>query len=162
PVLAICGGCQMLGEAIEDPERVESEEGHAMGLGLLPLRTRFEREKRTTQVRAPAQLSSFLGDQECGEVSGYGIHRGRIEGLPGAVGLFEIRERNGRSTHDSDGAASENGAVLGTMIHGLFENESVRRSVISKLRRSRGLTDPPKDSASPSADEFDRLAATLR
>lgn len=65
PVLGICGGCQMLGEVIDDPHRVESPETRVRGLGILALRTRFEREKLTAQVLARVLSPSFLTDGGC-------------------------------------------------------------------------------------------------
>ena len=52
PLLGICGGCQMLGLSIEDPDGLESPEPSVDGLGLLPIRTRFRRDKLTAQVKA--------------------------------------------------------------------------------------------------------------
>ena len=62
PVLGICGGCQMLGEAIDDPFEMESSISHVRGLGLLSLRTRFEQKKMTAHVRAKLMTPSFLTD----------------------------------------------------------------------------------------------------
>src|SRR5207245_9001962 len=76
PVLGICGGCQMLGQWIKDPEGVESSETVVPGLGLLPLRTLFKRQKITAQVRARATCSTFLTQGVAVEISGYEIHMG--------------------------------------------------------------------------------------
>ncbi len=162
PVVAICGGFQMLGRLVADPERVESEAGLAEGLGILPIATRFSREKRTTQVRARPLARTVLGDEASGEVSGYEIHMGRVERDEGGRGAFAIRSRNGVPQDEVDGAVSEDGVFVGTMLHGLFENESLRRAVISGLRERKGL---PRLDAQPSprpVDEYDRLAQVLR
>ncbi len=161
PVLGVCGGCQMLGETILDPHRVESSEPAATGLGLLPARTTFEREKRTSQVRARAARASFLTDEAGGDVFGYEIHMGRVERLHGATGAFTIRERNGVPDESVDGAISSDGVVVGTMIHGLFENEPIRRSLLAHLRRRRGLPDAIASAAAPIVDEYDRIADVL-
>jgi adenosylcobyric acid synthase len=160
--LGICGGCQMLGEAIEDPLGVESSEPSARGLGLLALRTRFERTKTTAQVRARLSAASFLGAARDDEVTGYEIHMGQVERTGGACAAFEIRARSGGETRDSDGAASADGAIVGTMIHGLFENDALRRSLIGALRRRKQLpaAAPPPPVASRH-DEYDRLAAAV-
>jgi adenosylcobyric acid synthase len=160
-VLGVCGGCQMLGETILDPHGVESSEPEATGLGLLPVRTTFEREKRTSQVRARGAQASFLADEGGGDLFGYEIHMGRAERLRGAPPAIAILERNGRADADVEGAVSSDGAVVGTMIHGLFENESLRRSLLGALRRRRGLVDVPAPADAPSVDEYDRIADVL-
>jgi len=157
-ILGICGGCQMLGTAIDDPERIESPTESAEGLGLLPIRVRFERSKRTAQVRARAHVSHWLAG--AGEdVFGYEIHMGKVERLSGAEDAFEIHARNGESLRAGDGAISGDGKIVGTMIHGLFENANVRRALLGTLRRERTLPEP---AVTPRIDEYDRLADVLR
>ncbi len=163
PILGICGGCQMLGATLADLNGIESIETFAEGLGLLEVSTHFGSEKRTAQVRAVATRDSFLCDADGNTISGYEIHMGRVERLRGASAAFVIAQRSGRSEEDLDGALSANGAVLGTMIHGLFDNASVRSTLIAKLRRRKGLPaaqDPAFES--PERDEYDRIAATVR
>ncbi|AUX39132.1 cobyric acid synthase [Sorangium cellulosum] len=166
--LGICGGCQMLGGAIEDPEGVESAEPAARGLGLLDVWTRFERTKTVAQVRARLAGASFLGGAACaggadGELAGYEIHMGRVERAGGARAAFEIRSRSGAAERALDGAVSADGAVVGTMIHGIFENDGLRRSLLSALRERRGLPAAPAgEPAIPSRhDEYDRLATAV-
>lgn len=156
PVLGICGGCQMLGHTIHDPGAIEGDERFAEALGLLAFRTHFGTEKRTTQVRAEGL--SFLS----GEIAGYEIHMGRLERLPGASGAFTITRRNGRPERDIDGDVS--GAVIGTMIHGLFDNECARRALLNHLRRKKPLAAALSTSPSVSTehDEYDRIAEVLR
>ena len=161
PILGICGGCQMLGESIEDPAHVESPRSKVEGLGLLPLTVRFEREKRTTQVRASLAGISFLGDSLGERVSGYEIHMGRTYRRDGATAAFRIEERNGEATEDLDGAISVDGNVVGTMIHGLFENEELRHATLASLARRRGLDWKAGTIGSHDA-EYDRLAAAVR
>src|SRR5262245_59337756 len=80
PVLGVCGGCQILGQGIADPDRVESDEGGAFGLGLLPVTTRFGREKRTAQLSFRIASRTFLGEPSDDGVlfAGYEIHSGRV------------------------------------------------------------------------------------
>jgi adenosylcobyric acid synthase len=164
-VLGICGGCQMLGASIDDPDRVESNEPHVRGLGLLPLRTRFAARKTTAQVRARvvAAASSFLGLAAGTEIFGYEIHMGDAVADAGAHAPFEIIARNGDPTTVSDGAIGAGGAVVGTMIHGLLDNDAVRAGLLGDLRRRRGLVAPPptEPTASAREREFDRLADTI-
>jgi adenosylcobyric acid synthase len=189
-VLGICGGCQMLGEWIEDPGRVESREPLVPGLGLLGFSTRFAEQKRTTQVVACAHTACFLSESPLddrasadsgssgaassetasdeaasagvGSLSGYEIHMGRVALQASARSPFRILSRNGQPTEALDGAISAGGNVVGTMLHGLFENAGLRRSLLRTLRERRGLGEPDT-CALPSRDaEYDRLAAAVR
>ncbi|WP_438026725.1 cobyric acid synthase [Sorangium sp. So ce233] len=165
--LGICGGCQMLGGAIEDPEGVESAEPSARGLGLLDVWTRFERTKTTAQVRARIAGDSFLGAAGAAstgdaELIGYEIHMGQVERASGARAAFAIEARSGRAEAALDGAVSADGAVVGTMIHGIFENDGLRRALLAALRARRGLAAPAGATAIPSRhDEYDRLATAV-
>jgi adenosylcobyric acid synthase len=162
-VLGVCGGCQMLGAKIADPHRIESENEHGDGLGLLRVETEFGLEKRTTQLHARAAGPSFLLSEEDTRITGYEIHMGRVSRAPGCQGAFFVIERNGQEQAVLEGARSHDGVVVGTMIHGLFENPSVRRSLIAALRRRKGLSPSEMPSAPPAAvDELDRIADVVR
>jgi adenosylcobyric acid synthase len=168
PVLGICGGCQMLGESLADPESVESSEPLVPGLGLLPLRTRFERSKITAQVRARVRARSFLSSADATgsseEVSGYEIHMGRVELTAEQPPAFDLVMRNGEPLRASDGAVSANGQVVGTMLHGLFENHALRNGLLRTLRARRGLPEPD-GALQPELDrfsEYDRLEVVVR
>ncbi len=165
PVLGICGGCQMLGEIIEDPHGVESTEPSVRGLGLLPLRTRFAREKTTAKVEVRRATSGpLLGDASSNEtLSGYEIHMGVVEHVASSAGAYEIVSRSGASTSVSDGATDETGAVVGTMVHGLLDNPSVRADLLTALARRKGLAYEHGTGGLASADdEYDRLADAVR
>ena len=138
-VLGICGGCQLLGGAIQDPHQVESDERCAEGLGLLAFSTQFGREKRTSQVRARAARGTFLCEADGKDLSGYEIHMGRLHRGANASSAFVVTRRNGQPDDDLDGEVSPDDAVLGTMIHGLFENDCVRATLVASLRRRKGL-----------------------
>lgn len=159
PVLGICGGCQMLGQEILDDQGIESAAARTAGLGLLPLRTRFARPKVTAQVRARAATASFLGPAG-GTVAGYEIHMGRLEPVGAASPAFALLARNGQACDAADGAVS--GAVVGTLLHGLFEDDGQRARTLAALRAQAGLPPAPAGQA-PSRDaEYDRLAAVIR
>jgi adenosylcobyric acid synthase len=165
PVVGICGGCQMLGHTLEDPHGVESPEPLVPGLGLLPLRTRFATSKTTAQVRARVRDASFLGRGVGEELTGYEIHMGMLEHVGEAKAPFTITTRNGRQETAVDGAVDASGAVVGTMLHGLFENASLRAGLLSHLRGRKGLAEPATTCAPavPSKlAEYDRLEAVLR
>lgn len=163
-VLGVCGGCQMLGGWIRDPHAVESPQALVPGLGLLPLETHFEREKTTAQVRARVADSSFLseGISRDEDLSAYEIHMGRVRRFPGAPAPFEIESRNGRTSRGLDGAVNEPGTVVGTMLHGLFENASIRASLLGALRAKRGLRRSKAGTIPSREEEYERLAEVVR
>jgi len=142
PILGICGGYQMLGERILDPLHVESDVDEAAGLGLLPIETRFEREKLT----APVELRPLWEWLGAANLRGYEIHCGRVvrRGRP----LAEIRG-------EPEGAVA--GSVAGTLVHGLFENSSVLEALASRF----GLA-PGKQALDPYDQLADHFAASLR
>ena len=158
PVIGMCGGFQMLGRCIKDPHGVESEDVDVPGLGLLDTISTFEPQKLTCQVRGrvftPRGLLSGMEDVE---VEGYEIHMGRTEG---AFPAFRIdRKGNGASL---DGALSEDGYILGTYIHGLWDSPDFCSSLLRNLARRKNL---PPLAFSPSfnkGEEFDKLADLVR
>jgi adenosylcobyric acid synthase len=164
PVLGICGGCQMLGETIEDPHGVESGEPRVRGLGLLPLRTRFGREKVTAKVEARRSTGSLLHPRDGDEpLAGYEIHMGVVERTAEGTGAYEIVSRNGTSARVADGAVDERGTVVGTMIHGLLDNVSVRAGLLTALAGRKGLAyEHGAEGVASAEDEYDRLAETVR
>jgi adenosylcobyric acid synthase len=163
-ILGICGGCQMLGDSIADPDGVESAQPNVPGLGLLSLSTRFDRNKVTAQCRARVLDPSFLGaGVGSSDVKGYEIHMGQISVGAGVASPFEIISRNGTPTEIRDGAINAAGNVVGTILHGVLEHAAVRASLLGTLRQQRGLGPPAAASGVPSAsDEYDRLEASVR
>lgn len=154
-VFAVCGGYQMLGRALYDVEGAENPRGTAVqGLGLLPHETHFLGTKVTRQVSARSLQDPWeLGIES--ELQGYEIHVGRISGSSYSP-LFALETRDGSR---SDGQVSPDGALLGTLVHGLFENVDFRLAVLNKLRRRKGLV-PLATSQVPSRDAaYDELAA---
>ena len=123
-VLGICGGLQMLGEHVHDPHGLEGSAGSSEGLGLLAFSTTLEEEKQLRNVRGRLLL-------ENAEVSGYEIHAGVTSG--NALSRAAVLLDDGRS----DGAQSEDGQILGTYLHGLFETPAA----CSALLRWAGLQD---------------------
>jgi adenosylcobyric acid synthase len=160
-VLGVCGGCQMLGRSIEDPAGVESAVARAPGLGLLPITTRFAPTKVTARVLARVATPSFLTGDLGGEtlLDGYEIHMGSV--LPGGAfaAPFSIISRNGAAVELADGAIGAAGTIVGTMLHGLFENRPLRAAFLNALCAGRATVRRPGAPASASrADEYRRLA----
>ena len=155
-VVGICGGYQMLGEVVHDPDHVESKLDRAPGLGLLPIETVFAGDKATHQASARVRNGpGWLAKLEGQTVNGYEIHMGRTQGQNP---FLEITERNGQSDHAPDGAASGDGKVWGCYIHGLFANENLRRAWLTDLGW-RGEQSGEK--VNPFAASLTRLADTL-
>ncbi len=134
PIIGICGGYQMLGEEIID-NGIEGTCGASSvkGLGLLDVSTRFyEYKKKTEQVeKTITGDGAILGHIKGEMVKGYEIHMGETS----------INPRNGSSEHafGNDGCVSKNGLIIGTYLHGLFENENVRNAFLGYLYKRRGM-----------------------
>jgi adenosylcobyric acid synthase len=129
PVLGICGGYQMLGQEIID-SGVEDTAGTIPGLGLLDAVTRFDLyEKRTEQVKKTVTGGGPILEPIRGQiVTGYEIHMG-------------VTSPKGQTAFSDDGAVSESGMVIGTYLHGLFENENFRNAFLDFLYSRKGLGD---------------------
>lgn len=160
PVLGICGGYQMLGEAVIDPRGMEGG-GEERGLGLLPVRTTFCKEKRQTQVagsfmEVEGPLSVLAGT----EVRGYEIHMGLTERTGGAP-LLRLRDLDGEVTED--GCQAE--GVYGTYLHGLFDTEGASTALVRALLRAKGLDSvqvSSQDMRAYKQRQFDVLADGIR
>jgi adenosylcobyric acid synthase len=158
PVLGICGGYQMLGERVEDPEGIEGVVGAVSGLGLLPVVTTFAGAKRTARVRARvAARGGILAGAAGHELGGYEIHVGRT--ASGADAAFAIIARGGGVTDEADGAVSADGAVAGTYLHGLFADDVLRGTVLRAVAERAGRApDPRWGSTRRAGARYDQLA----
>jgi adenosylcobyric acid synthase len=158
PILGICGGYQMLGKVIEDPYHLESKESSVPGLSLLPVTTHFEKEKQTARVEASvSQNGSFFGPGLKTPLQAYEIHMGRVQTGKDAKPLFYIRTRNRELVKATEGVVQ--GDVMGTILHGLFENEQVRAGLLSFLAKRKNMR-VSTESFSKQAD-YDRLAQLI-
>src|SRR5688572_15559835 len=110
-VVGLCGGYQMMGRHVADPEGVESSARGEEGLGLLPVTTTFAASKVTARVRG-VHLDTGA------EIEGYEIHMGRTDsdGEP----ALRLSERGGAPCADFDGARAFEGRAWGTYVHGVF------------------------------------------
>ena len=160
-IVGICGGFQMLGRTIRDPEQVESQEREVAGLNLLPVETVFDPHKRTAQVEAHiAATTGPLAAASGATITGYEIHNGRTEGeLPPA---FQIIRRAGRSASDADGAVNHDGSIFGTYIHGLFDAPEFRRAFLEAVARRKGVQSLPTAPQAELEQVYDRWAAHVR
>jgi len=138
--IGICGGYQMLGKQINDPHHVESPEDSIQGLGLLETVTTFAREKQTYQVKARILDHEHLFPVD-DELVGYEIHMGETtyNGHNSVRPFARITERAGEMVDILDGCVSSDGNVMGTYIHGIFDNDKFRSGLINYLRLKKGL-----------------------
>lgn len=130
-IAGICGGYQMLGLEISDPEHVESDSSAIAGLGLLPVRTVFSRTKETHQIRAAIQDDRHCPGSRGGVVTGYEIHMGQTTT---EHPWLKLTDRSGGEVCVTDGAVSDDGRVWGCYMHGLFANDGFRRNWLNTLR----------------------------
>ncbi len=147
-IVGICGGYQMLGQAIKDPYGIESTDGQLAGLGYLPLETIIERDKNLTRKTGKHILSGKT-------VFGYEIHHG-ISSIPYAP-LLSF------SDGTTCGLAGQAGQVWGSYLHGIFDSDEFRRWFIDRLRLAAGLQPIGKILAPYDLEgAFERLADQVR
>jgi len=118
-VLGLCGGYQMLGRIVHDPEGFEGKPGSVEGLGLLDIETVLTRDKTLENVTARHVSSGKT-------LTGYEIHLGRSEGPDCDRPFAEISNRK-------DGAISANGLIEGTYLHGIFSSDGFRAAYLAGL-----------------------------
>ncbi len=143
-VLGICGGYQMLGEAIHDPAGVESAPGSSQGLGWLEMQTTLQGEKCLRNVSG-IHLASGAA------VSGYEIHVGVSQGPALARPLLQLTQPHPQA----EGALSADGQVAGTYLHGLFDSPAMLAALLAWA----GLESSSRvDVAALREESFERLA----
>ena len=173
PVVGICGGYQMLGETLRDPEGTESGTGEPAvlrGMGLLPMETVFHSEKTRTRVSGVfGDLNGPLKPLSGMELEGYEIHMGetgpsvRIGGNHGP--LTHIKEQQSQSMVEKSDGFWHN-YIYGTYIHGIFDGAGIARALADSLRAAKGLepagTEKEPDYRAYREQQYDALAGTLR
>ncbi|MGI5958940.1 MAG: cobyric acid synthase [Massiliimalia sp.] len=143
-IYGVCGGYQMLGQALHDPDGVEHG-GSLKGLGLLPIETTFAGQKTRTRVSGSfLQMSGILASMSTTALEGYEIHMGKTS-FVGEEGTPLVSLDNGVI----DGA--QKGNVYGSYVHGIFDREESAKALITALMEHKGL-----DASAVSA--FDRKA----
>ncbi|SOB99230.1 adenosylcobyric acid synthase (glutamine-hydrolysing) [Rhodobacter sp. JA431] len=118
-VLGICGGYQMLGRSVADPDGIEGAPGTTPGLGLLDVDTVMTPDKRLTRTRATHAPTGL-------DVEGYEIHIGKTEGADRARPFARIEGQ-------AEGAISANGRITGSYLHGMFSADAFRAAFLQGL-----------------------------
>jgi adenosylcobyric acid synthase len=141
-VVGICGGMQMLGEAITDPMGMERE-GSVPGLGLLPIRTIMQTDKVTRNVVGNMAGGILFGQPIAdSRVSGYEIHIGQTAYEAGAAHFAVLSADRQSSSGYNDGCVSNDTRVFGTYLHGLFDDDGFRHQFLRAARAFHKLAAP--------------------
>jgi adenosylcobyric acid synthase len=181
-LVGICGGYQMLGTRIEDPQEVESGHKKVDGLGILKIVTVLENEKKLNRVSATNRID-VLNNMKNGQidVEGYEIHMGRTfpdeeqpletnsgearSGMTRTEGFgssfkpaFTVTQKNSASILYDDGAASGDGKIWGTYLHGIFENDEFRKHFLAFNGWTGSNCRPYRHFL---LDQFDRLGSLI-
>ena len=118
-VLGICGGYQMLGSIVRDPEGIEGPVGETTGLGLLDVETLMTKQKSLSRVSA-VHVSTGA------PMEGYEIHIGRSEGASRSHPFARVRD-------EPEGATSRDGRIMGSYLHGIFASDGFRAAFLHQL-----------------------------
>lgn len=142
-VLGICGGYQMLGQTVSDPEGLEGAPGTDPGLGLLAVDTIMNADKTLTRVTATHAASGAT-------MQGYEIHIGRSDGFDRARPFANVDGQ-------AEGAVSADGRVMGSYLHGMFAEDGFRRAFLTAL----GAAASDQSYSETVDDTLDALAAHM-
>lgn len=136
-LFGVCGGYQMLGMKVNDPDHVESG-GSLRGMGLLNIATIFEEHK--TRTRVEGNFQTITGDLSLlsgMKLSGYEIHMGRTEIGDGVSTLLHIQDTIHQGSMKEDGAYLEN--VYGSYVHGIFDEDGVAETIVNAIAQKKGI-----------------------
>ncbi|MCF8720882.1 cobyric acid synthase [Nitrospina gracilis] len=157
-VLGICGGFQMMGRELTDPDRIESTAEKIDGLGLLPLTTTMQSKKITRQVRLTTGRSPAFDSGLT--VWGYEIHNGVSQVTGSCAALFA---KTDAEDADSLGVCDSTGTLIGTYLHGILDNDPLRHALLNRVRQLRNIppVKEPFDYQQFRERQWDRLAGWL-
>lgn len=163
PVIGICGGYQMLGEAICDPDEVE-EGGQMQGMGLLPVSTSLQPEKTRTQVEGNfLPLQGILQPLSGNSFSGYEIHMGKTTNCCMKKQNSPLARMKVQGCWKEEGTFQGN--VYGTYVHGIFDHAQTAGRMVEILAKKKGVlvdTSSLMDYKAYEQLQYDKLAAGLR
>lgn len=135
-IFGVCGGYQMLGQTLSDPEGVEAG-GEIKGMGLLPMDTVFKENKTRTRVTGTfREIKGPLSLLSGTELEGYEIHMGTTSLSDGAESLVKISDQV-TGTARLDGAYRDN--VYGSYVHGIFDKEEVAKKIVEAIGAKKGI-----------------------
>jgi adenosylcobyric acid synthase len=154
---------QMLGHRVSDPDGVEGGGGRD-GLGLLPIETTLARHKVTVQSRGTLCDEHLFGVPiGVRDITGYEIHVGVTHMQDDAPPFARLRRQASEGGDIIDGTQSTDGRIIGTYLHGLFDDDAWRHAFLGAARAACGLA-PAADVAFVARDRdgrFERIAAVV-
>lgn len=157
-VIGVCGGYQMLGRKLHDPDHVESRVPELAGLDLLDMEVTFAKEKHTAQASGVVEASGWLTEASGVTVDGYEIHAGYNHLGENAVPWLRIGGK-------VDGVMNAQGNVLGSYLHGLFDDGQLFAAIAAHIRKEKGIVtenQAPVSFQEFREREFDRIADIVR
>ena len=165
PVIGICGGFQMLGKELHDPEGIENQDiRFAEGLGLLPVSTIFAPVKITRRVKVRVSSHAGWGAWANLELDGYEVRHGKSK-IPADAPCIRIIAPSGVE-EELIGTSSSDLPVFGTYLHSIFHNDLFRRRWLNTLRERKGLQPLAEEGRleiqKHHEQSYDNLAALLR
>lgn len=156
-VIGICGGFQLLGKELHDPDGVEHG-GDMRGLGLLDTSTTFQGDKRRTRIHGKISPEHNLYHLKDLDIEGYEIHMGKTENLGEAVPVIKLEDGT------TDGYMTKDGRIWGSYLHGIFDNEQLVFGLVDEIMREKGID--PEDNhlsiAEYKEQQYDKLADLIR
>lgn len=177
PVFGICGGYQMLGNEISDPDMVE-EGGKIRGMELLPIKTILKNEKKRCQIEGRIDdIDGSLSELSGCEFRGYEIHMGEsfYDECVGSVCAENANDKYKNGEEDNNinekkvvrnvVSSQNNTHVYGSYVHGLFDTGEIAARIVQKLAENKGVkieNDKYEDYQTFKEKQYDKLADTLR
>ncbi|MCA9508743.1 MAG: cobyric acid synthase [Myxococcales bacterium] len=153
----ICGGYQMLGEKIHDPNAIESSAGETLGLSLLPIETTLDKNKQLHRIEGECLNTRQI-------IQGYEIHHGITKKTKKCHSFIKIISQNSIVINREDGAMSDDNKVWGCYVHGLFDLPHFRFSFLQSLTNKKinwsEITSQPNQSSE--RDNYHKLAHHFR
>ena len=131
-VIGICGGFQLLGKEMHDPDGVEHG-GDMRGLGLLDTKTVFKEAKTRTRIHGHILEEHNIYNLDNRSVEGYEIHMGTTENLGEAIPMITLED--GRT----DAYMTKDGRVWGSYLHGIFDNEDLVFALVQDIMKEKGI-----------------------
>lgn len=131
-VIGICGGFQLLGKEMHDPDGVEHG-GDMRGLGLLDTKTVFKEAKTRTRIHGHISEENNIYNLDNLSVEGYEIHMGTTENLGEAISMITLED--GRT----DAYMTKDGRVWGSYLHGIFDNEDLVFALVQDIMKEKGI-----------------------